>query len=401
MGRQVCTFELLPTTTPNGWLRILAAAAVAFGLFSNDCTGWAAALNAPAMSGPLVANPDPASFDAGTFGTIYVTGVASGLGFWQDNHSPGDQSWRADASNAQVFVQKTNGWLQFFVDAGAYSLPALGATYTTVGHAVADTFGIVPQAYLKLAPTDTFSVEAGKLPSQIGIESAFTIQNVDIERGLLWNQTPTFTRGVQANYANGPVTIQVSWNDGYYSDRLNWITGSASYALHGGIDTFTLIGGANLGHTGYSSYVTPLAGNNSSICDLAYTHIFGSWMIDPYIQLSNVPQDAAVGFMHNASTIGSALLLSYSFGSELSLAGRGEYIASSGRAVAGTPNLLFGPGSDAWSLTLTPTFQHGIFFVRGEASYVDAGDTTAGKALGEQLDKTSQTRLMFETGVLF
>src|SRR5690242_15469375 len=91
----------------------------------------AAALSTPAMSGPLAANPNPISLDAGPLGTIYVDGVLSGLGFWQDNRDPGDQEWRADLSNGQVFVQKTSGWFQFYVQAGGYSLPSLGTAYLT------------------------------------------------------------------------------------------------------------------------------------------------------------------------------------------------------------------------------------------------------------------------------
>ena len=353
------------------------------------------------MSGPLVADPNPGSFDAGPSGTIYITGSASALASWQSNAVPGDQSWRGDFSNGQIFVQKTDGWLQFFVDGGAYSLPSLGTRYMSFDDTATDTFGVVPQAYLKIQPVSAVSLEIGKLPSQIGNENAFTFQNVNIDRGLLWNQTPSFTRGMQANYTKGPLNVAISWNDGYYSNRLNWLTGSASYSLNDGIDTFSLTAGANMGRTGYSSFVTPLAQNNSAICDLVYTYVFGAWMIDPYLQFSDISQDTALGFAHDTSTYSAALLASYSFTGELFLAGRIEYIGTSGHTVAGTPNLLYGPGSDAWSITLTPTFQHGIFFARADASYVGASDTTSGYAFGQHLDRTSQTRFMVESGVLF
>src|SRR5262245_17534269 len=38
------------------------------------------ALPMPVMVGPLAANPDPMSLDAGDWGPIYVTGAVSGLG---------------------------------------------------------------------------------------------------------------------------------------------------------------------------------------------------------------------------------------------------------------------------------------------------------------------------------
>ena len=360
----------------------------------------AAALSTPAMSGPLSANPDPISLDAGPLDKIYVGGVLSGLGFWQSNHVPGDQEWRADLSNGQLFVQKTSGWFQFYVQAGGYSLPSLGTAYLTTGDTISDTFGAVPVAYLKLAPSDSFSVEAGKLPTIIGDEYTFTFQNMDIERGLLWNQEPAISRGIQANYTAGPFNFALSWNDGFYSDRLNWISGSAAYTIDSS-NSVSFIAGGNTGHTGYSSFATPLAQNNGDIFNLIYTWTSGPWTVSPYVQYANVSADSAIGIVHSASTTGGALLVSYALNDDWKVAGRAEYISASGSAVAGTPNLLYGPESHAWSFTVTPTWQHGIFFARGEGSYVSAGNATAGDVFGPSLDQTSQARLLLEAGVLF
>ncbi|MGT2492307.1 outer membrane beta-barrel protein [Cupriavidus basilensis] len=43
-----------------------------------------------------------------------------------------------------------------------------------------------------------------------------------------------------------------------------------------------------------------------------------------------------------------------------------EYIGSTGSAAGGAPNLLYGPGSAAWSFTVTPTYQYKRFFARAE-----------------------------------
>ena len=360
----------------------------------------AAALSTPAMSGPLAANPTPISLDAGPLGTIYVDGVLSGLGFWQDNHVPGDQEWRADLSNGQLFVQKTSGWFQFYVQAGGYSLPSLGTAYLTSGDTISDTFGAVPVVYAKLAPSDSFSIEGGKLPTLIGDEYTFTFENMDIERGLLWNQEPAVSRGVQANYSAGPFSFALSWNDGFYSDRLNWLSGSAAYTIDSS-NSVSFIAGGNTGHTGYSTFTAPLAQNNGDIFNLIYSWTSGPWTVSPYVQYANVPADATIGITHSVSTTGGALLVSYALNDDWKIAGRAEYISSSGGLAAGAPNLLYGPGSDAWSFTVTPTYQHGIFFARGEASYVGVGSTEAGSVFGPNLDKTSQARMMLEAGVLF
>src|SRR5204862_7813919 len=62
------------------------------------------AMAAPSMTGRLVANPNPYSFDDpfGYFGKIYVTGALTGLALVQSNPVPGDHLFRGDASNAQV-----------------------------------------------------------------------------------------------------------------------------------------------------------------------------------------------------------------------------------------------------------------------------------------------------------
>jgi hypothetical protein len=66
-----------------------------------------------------------------------------------------------------------------------------------------------------------------------------------------------------------------------------------------------------------------------------------------------------------------------------------------------SPNLLYGPGSKAWSVTLTPTWQHKLFYVRGEVSYVGLSDVTPGFGLGTDFDSKSQVRGLLETGINF
>jgi len=89
-----------------------------------------------------------------------------------------------------------------------------------------------------------------------------------------------------------------------------------------------------------------------------------------------------------------------------SIAGRAEYIASSGgdcgvAADCAPTNLFYGPKSRAWSLTVTPTYQRGIFFARTELSYTRIDRVTEGYGFGSNFDKRDQVRGMFEAGVLF
>src|SRR5215468_8217301 len=121
------------------------------------------AMTTPAMTGPLTANPNPMSFDAGPAGPVYVTGVVSGLGLWQNNKFPDQQHSQASLSNGQISLQKTDGLFQYYLQVGAYTIPALGAPYFSTATTVGDFFGPVPLAWAKLAPTDNFSIQGGKI----------------------------------------------------------------------------------------------------------------------------------------------------------------------------------------------------------------------------------------------
>ncbi len=357
---------------------------------------WADALPTPAMVGPLTSNPNPISFDVGPFGNIYVGGVLSGFGLAQNSTYPGDHGTRWDFSNAQVVVQKASGLVQFYVQAGQYDILSLATPTVSSSYFTDHAFGLLAQAYIKLAPSDNLSVEIGKLPTLIGDEDTFSFQNPQMERGLLWDQTNAQTRGVQVNYAVGPVALNLSWNDGYYSDRFNSISGLLAWSINSA-DTLAFLGAGDAGKSATSTFITPLLQNNQQIYDLMYTHTEGPWMVQPYLQYSHVPTDPTIGIDSSSETQSAAVLVNYNINPNWNLAGRVEYIGTSGGL-----NLLEGPGSRAWSVTITPTFQYKVFFVRGEASYVGAGHTTPFEtSLGANGTKTDQLRALIETGVLF
>ena len=226
---------------------------------------------------------------------------------------------------------------------------------------------------------------------------------MNIERGLLWNQEPIISRGVQANYTAGPLALSVSLNDGFYSDSYNWLTGSAAWTIDKE-NTLTVVGGGNFDHTDKNLFLedVPFFQNNSTIFNLIYTYNAAPWTITPYFQYTDVPGNAFPRLPNQASTYGGALLANYAINDNVNLAGRWEYIASSGSVASGAANLLgYGPGSDAFSFTLTPTWQNGIYFVRADASVVSASGTTPGFAFGKAGNTKTQGRFVLETGVIF
>lgn len=347
----------------------------------------------------------PYSIDVGPLGKWYVDGVLSGLGLVQNNAVASDKTGLADLSNGQIFLQKIDGVVQFYVQAGAYAIPDLGTPYshlTDSANALNNFFSAVPQAFLKIVPTDSFSIEAGKLPTLIGAEYTFSFENVDIERGLLWNQEPAVSRGVQANYVKGPLAFSVSLTDGYYSNRYNWVTGSATWTINP-TNTLVFAAGGNVSSTGpVPGDTTPTAQNNSSIYNIIYTYNNAPLTITPYVQYSRISKNESIGILKSASTYSGAVIANYVITPMFALGGRAEYIKTSGSRsdVAGT-NLLYGPGSGAFSLTVTPTFTYKQFFARADVSVVSITDLTDGDGFGSSGTDKTQVRGLLETGVIF
>ena len=353
----------------------------------------------PAMAGPLNANPHPATFDGGPVGTITVDGVISGGALWQSSPSfdafgVQNQSGAAGLTNAQVIINGGVGPVSYYVQAGAYSTPSLGTPYYRASTTTDNEFGYVPQAFLKYQINSDWSIQGGALPTLIGAEYTYTFENMNVERGLLWNQEPAVSKGFQVNYSHGPIAISGAVTDGYYSGTYTALSGLATYTFKN-TDTLAFAAEGNTGVTHVGTFATPTQQNNGEIYNLMYTHNMGPLVLAPYIQYNTSPNIAGVSLP--GDTFGAALLAKYQISPEWGIAGRFEYITSSGAA-----NLLgYGDGSDAWSLTVTPTWQKGIVYLRGELSYVGVGGGTPGLMFGPIGDTSSQFRALFEAGVLF
>jgi hypothetical protein len=163
----------------------------------------------------------------------------------------------------------------------------------------------------------------------------------------------------------------------------------------------TSAGGGNLGFAKSTNLATPLLNNNGQVYDLIYEYNAAPWIVEPYFQSTLVPHNPEIGALKTTSTIGGAILVSYAFTDNILLAARAEYIGSTGSTTGGSANLMYGPGSEAWSLTLTPTFQYKQLFFRTEISYVDAEDWTSGAVFGTLGTEPSQVRGLIEAGVIF
>ena len=373
-------------------------------------------LSSPTMVGPLVmASPNEINLPkyapfllelpapiANLF-DFDVNGVVSGIGIFQNHAVVGDFYNRIDVSNAEAIIQKADGVIQYYLQVGGYSIPALGTPYVNLSKAVNQLYGPLPAAFLKIAPTDSFSIMAGNLPTLFGAEYTFTFENMNIERGLLWNQENAINRGLQINYTYGPLAASVSWNNGFYSHSYTWVDGSLAWTINQA-NTLSLVGGGNVGFAKSSNFATPLLNNNGQIYNIIYEYNNSPWIIEPYFQETNIPFNPDIGVLKSTQTLSGAILASYAITDKISVAGRAEYIGTTGNENSpkgSAANLLYGVGSDAFSLTLTPTFQWKQFFFRGEVPYVQANSYAPGAVFGKEGNNNSQVRGLIETGVIF
>jgi hypothetical protein len=369
-------------------------------------------LPTPSMSGPL-ATGIPHELPAGPFGKIEITGILSGIGMFEDNPFYHGDEGHVDISNAQIFIQKTSGWFQFYLQGGAYNVPVLGVPFFKTGPTTTGLFGPFPVGYAKLVKGN-FNIEIGALPTLVGDEYTFTFENMNIERGLLWNQEQAVSRGIQLNDTYKKLTLAFSWNDNFYSDRYTSLSGSLAYAVNAS-NTITFVGAGNAGNTyvrtgpANSFPVTPAYQNNEQVYNLIYTYTKGSLIISPYYQYTVVKSDSVYSSFGlsptGAHTNGGAVLVNYAFKHGFSLAARPEYIKSSGSIATGEANLLgYGSGTGAFAFTVTPTWVKDAFFLRGDVSLVHLTNFVPGPGevgFGIGGTNSNQVRGVIEAGFMF
>jgi hypothetical protein len=224
---------------------------------------------------------------------------------------------------------------------------------------------------------------------------------MNIERGILWNQENAVNRGIQLNYTHKKITTAFSWNDGFYSNRYTWLSGSLAYAFNAA-NTLAFVAGGNAGAYAKNTLATPLLLNNESIYNLLYTYSKGAWVINPYFQYTDVKKNASIGILAGAHTTSGALLVTRTFKHGVSLSARPEYLKSSGNVLdPNAINLLYGPGSGAFAFTVTPTYVKDAFFLRGDFSIVHATSSTPGFVFGKFGTDTDQPRGVLEAGFMF
>ncbi|MDE2572702.1 MAG: outer membrane beta-barrel protein [bacterium] len=371
---------------------LLALAGVAAAL---GCVRVAASADdPPALPTPIGVN---GVLSVGTISTSGVNAVGS-----LDRASGIDEALRTNLTNALITLSKPQGALRFGATVGAYDLPVVGmaGNPTVVKGANTNLFGAAPSWYVEYAPSAAFNVSAGQQLALIGPESTFTYQNVNIQRGLLWNMEPVASRGIRATWAAGRWNSSLEYNDGFYSGDRGAVEGLVGYNTSAATNlSFAFI----LPDAGTPGNLTSAVANKREY-NVMLTTAVGRWSLSPYLLFVDSPSSGALGYAKDERAAGGALLGAYAFNGAWSLGARVEYVKNSSDAADKSPNadlIGYGPGSTAWSYTLTPTYRRGKAFFRAEASSVSVGHLTPGIGFGSAGMQSSQFRGALEAGIQF
>ncbi len=357
-----------------------------------------------------VPSPSPSSTSL-TLGQLTVDGVASYYAALTsgvnasgafDTATGADLTSRADVSNAFLIVNKNSGTFRYGFAAGAYNIPVVGFALnkTLANNANINLYGAVPSVYVEYAPTSSFNLEAGKLATFTGQESTYTYENPNIQRGIIWEIETAVSRGVRASFAGSKFSGALELNDGFYSGNRLGFEGQITNAPSSSTTLEFVFVVPNSSAPGNAT--ASIA--NKRLYNPLLTYTTGKWTFSPYLLFVDSPASKALGYTTDEHAWGAVFNAAYALSSTWSLPLRIEYGDNGSTKTDMSPNanlLGYGPGSTAWTYTLTPTYRRGIFFARAEESAIHVSNFAPGSVFGSAGNKPDQFRTVVETGLQF
>ncbi len=318
------------------------------------------------------------------------------------NQNGADQPNRFNISSAFLTVTRNTGFFRYGASGGVYSIPVVGLSGNKTFQAGANvnTYGPLPSAYVGIYPNDHFSVTAGYLATLIGQENTYTYQNWDIQRGLVWNMETAVSRGARLTLTGGKFTAALELNDGFFSGHYLGLEGSLAVAPDSRQNFQFVFVIPNAQAPG--NWTAAIA--NKRLYNFMYTNNSGRWSFAPYVLLVQSPKSTALGYTSTENAYGIVLLTTYAMSANWSVATRVEDIANESVTDATSPNadlVGYGPGSGAWSFTVTPSYRRGLFLVRADLSQVIVRALAPGLAFGSLGQGRDQFRFVVESGVEF
>ena len=214
---------------------------------------------------------------------------------------------------------------------------------------------------------------------------------------------------------SGPLSVSVAGTDGFFSDEITWFTGNVAYKLDD-YNTIGVNGGLNLGRHQRLRPQPALpvrhAGLPAEQRHLRHQLHLRERSVDRLAVLPVHQRRARSARRHLRQRLdlwrraAGGLLVHR----QLRPGGPRRVRGADGRAgLRHHQPAGFGAGSNAFSVTVTPTFTFDRYFLRVEYAHVELGgitrgnlaDGTLGTGFGRTGNRTSQDRYMVETGITF
>lgn len=318
------------------------------------------------------------------------------------NGGGADQPTRFNISSAFVTIARNTGFFRYGASGGVYTIPVVGLSgnKTFQPGANVNTYGPLPSAYVGINPNDHVSLVVGYLATLIGQEYTYTYQNWDIQRGLVWNMETAVSRGARLTLTGGKFTGALEVNDGFFSGHYLGLEGSMTMAPDSNRAFQFVFVIPNSQAPG--NWTAAIA--NKRLYNFMYTATSGRWTFAPYVLLVQSPKSSALGYTSSESAYGVVFLSTYVMNANWSLATRIEDIANQSTARSSSPNadlVGYGPGSGAWTFTLSPSYKRGQLLVRADLSQVTARAASPGLAFGTLGVQRGQFRFVLESGLQF
>lgn len=358
--------------------------------------------------------PAPIKINGGPLGTLEVSGGLDGyfyaLSGAGNATNPGllgtDKSTGGEVYTGEIKIVKPDGLVQFTID-------LYPTNYLPLGHAPTapstNTFTLGPlyAAYVTLAPTPNFTISAGQLYTVEGYEGVDDWLNANItESALFWVEYSS-GRGVQATYTHGPVSATLEFGDGPDTGVFNTFQSLVTYTFNKN-NALTLYGVTNVGRTepntfAYgngttgSGYGASAPYVNSTMIGAYYDFTYGNLNLVPEAQYVYAKVDHKIGINKFTSNFGVEVIGDYQFGkSPWSLGSMVEYYRNNGPY-----GWYLNPHSAGLGIALTPTWQRGNIFVRGEVSLLHLTAIGTGSAFGSSGTDRNQAMGLLEAGLMF
>ncbi len=229
--------------------------------------------------------------------------------------------------------------------------------------------------WLTVKPTDSITIDAGKLATSIGYEVANSYANANILLGGIWNSQPVYYPGLRASFAMGEGRMFIEANE-------DTSTGATTGYVVGGS---TAIGAVNVSVAYYN------ANKARDILDIIVSSEIGGIPVAANIDFHKLDNQVAVPG-NDDSAMGIGLYATPSFG-VVTAPVRVEYFddGSSG---------IYGGMKSGYSFTVTPTYNFtDNTFVRAEIAMISSDNKIFNDEDGTAQD--SKTSAALQAGFLF